>query len=204
MASEMNNETDTSGSTKSSGINDGGETSTQLGTASGFDVSKQISLMTETDIMELLAKAAKAEEHWDRLLRMSAEFDNFKKRAVRDRQDAIRYANESLLEKLIPALDNFEMALAAAQSSDATPNDAIKTGVSMVYQHLKGVMADVGLETLDASQGAFDPNWQEAVSEVESRDVPEGHVVQQLRKGYRLKDRLLRPAKVIVAKKSVG
>ncbi len=153
--------------------------------------------------MELIAQAGKAEEHWDRLLRMSAEFDNFKKRAARDRLDAIRYANESLLEKLIPALDNFEMALAASQGSEGTSNEAIKTGVNMVYQHLKSVMADAGLETLDASEGAFDPNWQEAVSQVDSQDVPEGHVVQQLRKGFRLKDRLLRPAKVIVARKSV-
>ncbi len=200
----MNNETDTLGTTKNTGANPEGETSGQSPYAAGSQASKPISLLTEADIIELIAKAAKAEEHWDRLLRMSAEFDNFKKRAARDRQDAIRYANESLLEKLIPALDNFEMALAAAQSSEGTTNDAIKTGVNMVYQHLKSVMADAGLETLDASQGTFDPNWQEAVSQVETQDMPEGQVVQQLRKGYRLRDRLLRPSKVIVSKKSAS
>ncbi len=199
----MNNETDTCGTSKNLGTNPGGETLGQTLDTSSFQASKPISLMTEADIMELIAQAGKAEEHWDRLLRMSAEFDNFKKRAARDRLDAIRYANESLLEKLIPALDNFEMALAASQGSEGTSNEAIKTGVNMVYQHLKSVMADAGLETLDASEGAFDPNWQEAVSQVDSQDVPEGHVVQQLRKGFRLKDRLLRPAKVIVARKSV-
>ena len=158
-------------------------------------------LLTEEQIKELQAKAAKSDEHWDRLLRMSAEFENFKKRAARDRQDAIRYANESVLEKLIPALDNFEMALTAVQTADSSSVDALKTGINMVYQHLKSTLADVGLETLDASQGVFDPNWQEAVSQQDSDSVPEGHVLQQLRKGYRLKDRLLRPAKVVVAKK---
>jgi len=158
-------------------------------------------LLTEDQIRELQAKAAKADENWDRLLRMSAEFDNFKKRAARDRQDAVKYANESILEKLIPALDNFEMALAAAQGGDGGSLEALKTGINMVYLHLRSTLTDAGLEILDASQGVFDPNWQEAVSQQDSLEIPEGHIVQQLRKGYRFKERLLRPAKVIVAKR---
>jgi len=158
-------------------------------------------LLTEEQIRELQTKAAKADENWDRLLRMSAEFDNFKKRAARDRQDAVKYANESILEKLIPALDNFEMALAAAQGGDGGSLEALKTGINMVYLHLRSTLTDAGLEILDASQGVFDPNWQEAVSQQDSLEIPEGHIVQQLRKGYRFKERLLRPAKVIVAKR---
>jgi molecular chaperone GrpE len=71
-------------------------------------------------VTELQTKAAKADEHWERLLRTTADFDNYKKRAAREKQDAIKYANESLVGKIIPVLDNFEMALAAAQSSSAT------------------------------------------------------------------------------------
>src|SRR5215470_17469933 len=80
--------------------------------------------VTAEQLEELKERAAKAEEHWDRLLRSTADFDNFKKRATREKQDAIKYANESLLQKLIPILDNFEMALAAAQS---TQNDAAQS-----------------------------------------------------------------------------
>ncbi len=204
MGSDMKNESDTVGNTAHSRTKVEGTASEESGDASGAESYRPFSSMTEGDIAELAGKAAKADEHWERLLRMTAEFDNFKKRAARDRQEAIRYANESLLEKLIPALDNFEMALSASEGLEGAASEAIKTGVNMVYQHLKSVIADAGLETLDASRGAFDPNWQEAVSELETDDVPEGHVAQQLRKGYRLKDRLLRPARVVVARKAKG
>src|SRR5437867_649229 len=83
---------------------------------------------------ELKERAAKADEHWERLLRTTADFDNFKKRAAREKQDAIKFANESLLQKLIPVLDNFDMALAATQTSakgDAV--QSLQTGVNMIY-----------------------------------------------------------------------
>jgi molecular chaperone GrpE len=147
------------------------------------------------------AQAAKAQEHWDRLVRVSADFDNYKKRAARERQDAIRFANESLLEKLVPILDNFEMALAAAQAADAANTDALKTGVNMIYSQLRSALTEGGLEEIDATGKPFDPNWHEAVAQQPSDTVPEGQVLQQIRKGYKLKDRLLRPATVIVAKK---
>jgi molecular chaperone GrpE len=108
---------------------------------------------------ELKAKAAKAEDYWDRLLRTQADLENYRKRAVRERQDAIQSAQATLLGRLLPALDSFDRALEVAQAGE-------------------GVL-----------------------SQLESAEVPEGHVVQQLRKGYRLKERLLRPASVIVAKK---
>ena len=155
---------------------------------------------TPVELGELRAKAAKADEHWDRLLRQAADFENFKKRAARDRQDALRYANESLLAKLIPILDNFEMAMAAANNARAGSADALKTGVAMIQNQFKAAVVDAGLEELDATGKPFDPNWQEAVSHQESAAVPEGQVLQQLRKGYKFRDRLLRPATVIVAK----
>ena len=152
-------------------------------------------------IQDLRAKAAKAEEHWDRFIRQTADFENFKKRAARERQDAAKAATESLLAKLIPVLDNFEMALAAANSTQAPSVESLKTGVTMIYSQFKSAVADTGLEEIDATGQPFDPNFHEAVSQADSTEIPEGHVLQQLRKGYRFRDRLLRPATVIVAQK---
>jgi molecular chaperone GrpE len=156
--------------------------------------------VTPEQLTELKERAAKADEHWDRLLRTTADLDNFKKRAAREKQDAIKYANESLLQKLIPILDNFDMALSATQNAQTDTVQSLQTGVNMIYQQLRSTMADVGLEEISAEGKPFDPNLHEAVSQKETDDVPEGHVVQQLRKGYKLRDRLLRPATVVVAK----
>jgi molecular chaperone GrpE len=147
---------------------------------------------------QLQAKAAKADENWERLLRLTADFENFKKRAARDRLDAIKYANEALLEKLIPVLDNFEMALASAPQTENA--DGFSKGVGMIYNQLKNVMTEAGLEEIDASNQPFDPAWHQAVSQKETDEVAEDSVVQQLRKGYKLRERLVRPATVIVAK----
>jgi molecular chaperone GrpE len=152
-------------------------------------------------IEDLQARAAKADENWDRLLRTTADFDNFKKRAARERQDAVKFANEGLIQKIIPILDNFEMAQASAQSSGADAIQSLKTGIAMVQQQLKSVLAEAGVEEVEAAGKPFDPNLHEAVSQQESAEVPEGHVAQQLRKGYKLRERLLRPATVIVARK---
>lgn len=159
------------------------------------------SALTPEQLADLQTRAAKAQEHWDRLLRTTADFDNFKKRAAREKQDAIKYATESLLQKVIPVLDNFEMALAAAQNSSATDIKSLQDGVAMIHSQLKSTLTDAGLEEVDATGKPFDPNMHEAVSQQESDKVAEGHVLQQLRKGYKLRERLLRPATVIVAKK---
>ena len=98
-------------------------------------------------------------------------------------------------------LDNFEMALAAAGSAEGASPEALKSGIAMVQQQLKSTLAEAGLEEVDASGQVFDPNLHEAVAQEESADVPEGRVLRQLRKGYRLRERLLRPATVIVARK---
>lgn len=157
--------------------------------------------LTPQQIEELKLKAAKADEHWDRLLRTTADLENFKKRAARERQEAIKFANASLLEKLIPALDNFDMALAAANNAESHSMESLKTGIAMIYNQLKAALADTGLEEIDATNQPFDPNLHEAVSHQESADVPEGQVLQQLRKGYKLRERLIRPATVVVARK---
>ncbi|HKS37063.1 MAG TPA: nucleotide exchange factor GrpE [Verrucomicrobiae bacterium] len=157
--------------------------------------------LTPVQVEELKARAAKADEHWDRLLRTLADLENLKKRAARERQDAVKFANESLLTRLIPTLDHFDMARAAADSTDDAAVDSLKTGIALVHNQLKAALAEAGLEEIDAANQPFDPNLHEAVSQEESAEVPEGHVVKQLRKGYKLRERLLRPASVIVARK---
>ena len=156
--------------------------------------------VTAEQLDELKQRAAKADEHWDRLLRTTADLDNYKKRASRERQEAVKFANETLLQKLLPVLDAFDMALAAAQNSQAQGAQSLLTGITLVQQQLKTALADAGLEEVDAAGRPFDPRLHEAVSQQETAALPEGQVVQQLRKGYKVRDRLLRPASVIVAK----
>lgn len=160
--------------------------------------------LSPEQIEDLKTRAAKADENWDRLLRTTADFENFKKRAAREKIESAQYASASLLQKLLPVLDNFEMALAAAQTAQGDKLASLQSGVLMIQQQLKSALAENGLEEIDAAGKPFDPNFHEAISQQESADVPEGSVLQQLRKGYRLKDRLLRPATVIVAKKPAG
>ncbi len=156
--------------------------------------------LTPEQLEELKQRAAKADDNWDRLLRTTADFDNYKKRAAREKQEAIKYANESLLEKLIPVLDTFDMALAATQDGKNESVQSLKAGITMVQQQLKAALASAGLEEVDATGKIFDPNVHEAVSQKETNEVPEGTVVQQLRKGYKLNGRLLRPASAVVSK----
>ncbi|MBL6765848.1 MAG: nucleotide exchange factor GrpE [Verrucomicrobiae bacterium] len=155
---------------------------------------------TPEEIAALREKAAKADEHWERVLRQTAELDNFKKRAARDREEAVKYANERLIGQLLPVMDSFTMAIAATQSVEAVDVESLKVGVNMILTQFQGVLRDMGVEELDAAGKPFDPTWQEAMSQQETAEAEEGSVLQQLRKGYRLKGRLLRPASVIVAK----
>ncbi|MBI4326769.1 MAG: nucleotide exchange factor GrpE [Chloroflexi bacterium] len=160
--------------------------------------------LTPEQLEDLKARASRADENYDRLLRVTADFDNFRKRAARERQEAVKFANESILSKLVPVLDNFDMALTAAANAPSGNPESFKTGVAMIHNQLKSTLAEAGLEEIDATQKPFDPNWHEAVSEQESAAAAEGQVLQQLRKGYKLRERLLRPATVVVAKKPGG
>jgi len=132
---------------------------------------------------------------------VTADFENFKKRAARERTEAGHAANAALLNKLLPILDNFEMAQAAAQTAQGDKLTSLQTGIAMIQQQFKSALAEAGLEEVDANGKPFDPTYHEAVSQHETDSVPEGNVVQQIRKGYKLRERLLRPAGVIVAKK---
>jgi molecular chaperone GrpE len=157
--------------------------------------------LTPEELTELQNRAAKADDNWERLLRVTADFENFKKRAARERTEAAQFANAALLQKLLPILDNFEMAQTAAQSAQGGNLASLQAGIAMIQQQLKSALAEAGLEEMDASDKPFDPAFHEAVSQQESDSVPEGQVIQQIRKGYKFRDRLLRPSAVIVAKR---
>jgi molecular chaperone GrpE len=163
-------------------------------------VPVEATTVTPAQLTELKERAGRADENWERLLRTTADFENFKKSATREKQEAIKYANEGLLQKLVPVLEHLEMALAATQSARPEAGQSLQAGVNMICQQLKSVLAEAGLEELDALGKPFDPNFHEALMQKETPDVPEGQVLQQLRKGYKFRDRLLRPAGVVVAK----
>ena len=138
----------------------------------------------------------------DLALRTQADFENYKKRGAREKDDAIKYANRTLLERLVPIVDNFELGLSAARDqSDQSP---IYSGMSMILKQLTDFLTESGLESIDAVEKQFDPNLHEAIGHEPSDKVPEGRVIRQTRRGYRLKDRLLRPATVVVSSGAVG
>ena len=134
----------------------------------------------------------------DLALRSQADFENFRKRAAREKEDAVKYANASFLERLIPILDNFELGLNAARGSAA--DSPILAGMDMVAKQLNDFLLSSGVEPVNGEGQPFDPNLHEAVAHEESATIAEGVVVRQLRRGYKLRDRLLRPATVVVSK----
>ena len=145
--------------------------------------------------VDFQAEAAKLK---DLALRARADLDNFRKRSLREKEEAIRYANNGLLEKLLPVIDNFELGLEAARN--ATDAASVLQGMTMVHRQLQDFIRSQGLEEVPAEGESFDPNKHDAVSQEFSADIAEGQVIRQVRKGYKLKDRLLRAASVIVSK----
>jgi molecular chaperone GrpE len=147
---------------------------------------------------QMLQLKAERDKYKDIALRSVADLDNYRKRMAREKDEAIRFANASFLERLIPILDNFELGLQAAKAAGG--NSAVVDGMSMVSRQLQDFLISCGIETIDATGQAFDPKMHEAIAQEESAEVEEGHVIRQVRKGYRLKDRLIRPANVVVSK----
>jgi molecular chaperone GrpE len=147
---------------------------------------------------ELAQMKAELNKYKDVALRSVADLDNYRKRMAREKDDAIRYANAGFLERLIPILDNFELGLQAAKAAGS--QSAVLDGMSMVSKQLQDFLSGCGVETIDATGQHFDPNSHEAIAQEWNEEIPEGFVIRQLRKGYKLKDRLIRPANVVVSK----
>lgn len=137
-------------------------------------------------------------ERWkDLAYRSQAELDNFRKRSVREAQETRAYANADLLRALFPILDNFDMGLEAARAE--SEKSMIYMGMSMVNRQLQDFLRDSGVQEIETQGVAFDPNLHDAVSQEASADTAEGTILRVTRKGYKLKDRLLRAASVVVS-----
>ena len=143
--------------------------------------------------------ALKAElTQWkDTALRARADLDNFRKRMIQEASETRRFANASLLEELLPVLDNFQFGLQAAEADAGAKN--LLVGLNMVAGQFQAFLRDQGVEEIPAVGCPFDPNVHEAVGQQPSTEVPEGVIITQIRRGFKLRDRLLRPATVIVS-----
>ena len=133
----------------------------------------------------------------DRNLRLMAEFDNFRRRSAKEQLELIETANGKLLEKLSEVQDNFERAFAS--ENKAKDLEAFEKGMQMIYNQFAKILTDAGLEQIDPTGAEFDPNCHEALMQQPSETIPEGHVVTVFQKGYKLKNKILKTAKVIVS-----
>nr|WP_149473928.1 nucleotide exchange factor GrpE [Oceanobacillus polygoni] len=165
---------------------------------------QEITESNETDsasMEELKAEnqALKAEkdEVFNRLLRLQAEYDNFKKRSQKEKEAERKYKSQDLINELLPALDNFERAL---QVEVTEANSNLFDGITMVYRQLQDALVSQGLEVIETEGQAFDPNLHHAVMQIEDDEMESNIVVEELQKGYQLKDRVIRPAMVKVNK----
>jgi molecular chaperone GrpE len=143
---------------------------------------------------ELARVRAERDQLLDRLARQQAEFENVRKRAAREQRDFKDYAVTDAVQSLLPVLDSFERALKTA------PAGELRGGVELIYKQLTDTLARLGVRAIAAQGEPFDPRHHEAVEVVESTTVPDHHVLEELQRGYMLKERLLRPAMVRVAK----
>jgi molecular chaperone GrpE len=157
------------------------------------------------ELENLKTAAAKADENWDKFLRAAADLENYRKRVGREKEELARFTSERVVSALLPVLDNLERALDSAEKNAgaASPpgTDALLDGLRQVQAQFRRTLVEFGLQEVIAHAGhPFDPNLQEAVGQIESAEHPEGHIVEQLQRGYKLADRLLRPARVVVSK----
>ena len=167
----------------------------KMDTADGQDVSLEEKVLTLQAELEQTKK--QSQEYYAHLQRLQAEFDNYRKRTNREKEEFARYASEGVVASLLPILDNFERAIAAAQNTKDLASFA--QGVEMIYKQMLNTLAKEGLQPIEAMGQPFDPNIHEAVMQVDSEEYPENTVVEELRKGYYLKDKLLRPSMVKVS-----
>ncbi|HZY30674.1 MAG TPA: nucleotide exchange factor GrpE [Candidatus Methylomirabilis sp.] len=150
---------------------------------------------------ELKDRAAEMEALNDRLLRLHAEFENYKKRMARERSEFVKFANEASILEFLPVLDNLERALATARSGvDA---QAVAEGVEIILRLFQTTLEKVGVKAIEALDRQFDPNLHQAVAQVESPDGRDNIVMEEVRKGYLLEGRLLRPTMVKVSKTTI-
>ncbi|MFV1950443.1 MAG: nucleotide exchange factor GrpE [Nitrospinota bacterium] len=149
---------------------------------------------------ELEEKKKEAESNLDKLLRLHAEFENYKKRISKERIEFAKFVNENLLKELLPVLDNLERAVNSAKNDKVF--DSLKEGVDMTLKQFTGVLEKAGLKEITSIGETFDPNRHEALLMIESDEHEKNTIVEEHQKGYLLNNRVLRPSKVVVSKKN--
>jgi len=156
--------------------------------------------MTVEELDELKKKAAERDEYYGKWLNVHAEYENTKKRLEKEKYEHIRFANEAIIANLFPIMDNFDMAFAAMEKAE--DKLAMLEGIKLVQKEFHRVLEDSGVKKIETTGKQFDPNLHEAVMAVETDEVPDGEIVEEVRSGYVLNNRLLRAAQVRVAKNS--
>ena len=146
------------------------------------------------------AKSDEAKEYFSQMQRIQAEFDNYRKRVVKERSELIKSANENLLLEMLPLIDNFQRALMSLEEHVIPENKTFCEGVEMIYRQFVQLVEKNGVKPIETVGKPFDPNFHNAIQQVASSDVPENHIVEEVSKGYTLYEKLLRPSMVIVAK----
>ncbi len=148
---------------------------------------------------KLDAKDEEARENYDRFLRVSAEFDNYKKRSTRELEDFRKFANQSLLKEMLSVIDNLELAIHSADENKAGES-SLREGLDLTHREILRVFEKFQVKPIESKGKAFDPTYHEAVMQEETDEFPENTVITEMQKGYLIHDRLLRPAMVVVAK----
>jgi molecular chaperone GrpE len=148
---------------------------------------------------KLDSKEKEAEETYDRLLRLSAEFDNYKKRTSREMEEFRKFANQSLIKEMLSVVDNLELAMNSTNGHKAFDKDLLQ-GLEMTHREILKVFEKFNVKPIDATGQQFDPTFHEAVMQEETDDSPKNTVINELQRGYMIHDRLLRPSMVVVAK----
>jgi molecular chaperone GrpE len=161
------------------------------------DLGAEFELRGDMLEAELEALRVESAEHRDRAMRAQAEFDNFRKRITREREEERRRASERLVTELLPALDNLERAIAHTTAGGDLKH--LLAGVEAVYAQIVGVLGKEGVTVIDPTGEHFDPMTQQAVSQREDDSVPDGTVVEVFQKGYSLGERVIRSAMVVVS-----
>ena len=149
---------------------------------------------------ELEGARSEAAANKDRFVRVSADLDNLRRRQLKERQEALQYGHENLVKDLLNTVDNLERAIDHAKGSEGKDLEGLLEGVELAQRELVTVLGKHGVVVVEAEGVTFDPNVHEAVAQIEEGSVPPGSVARVYQKGYRLRDRLLRPARVVVAK----
>ncbi|MBU0683314.1 MAG: nucleotide exchange factor GrpE [Candidatus Omnitrophota bacterium] len=154
--------------------------------------------VSEEELEELKQKAGERDDYYNKWLKVHAEYENTRRRMEKEKEEYFKFANESIIAQLFPIVDNFDMALSAMDKAE--DKEAVMNGIKLVQKEFHKVLEDRGVKKIETNGKQFDPHFHEAVLAIETTDALDGVILEELRSGYVLNDRLLRAAQVKVAK----